>query len=372
LKIWHNIGMNFNALSPSTKSIKSQQLATFGASEPFNDTKVIGVINTNNYSDAVTQVIAGVRSAGGVAKEFKLPELGTLNRTSPLTAHFAESFTALSERNLIALVKTNSLDGVVIISECDPTVLGLLLGCLRTNCPVFVVPQSETGFYKMLEGLDLVIKEFAPPILAAAFKTGFQVVERATKTHSPKRFLTKQALISHRACIASMKMAERLVLANDVKLGDDWFLSKEKGIVQVRGSACEDGGFVQIQDNYPVQFNNQAWVYRTLEDADRGIAQIKQGVVVLQNCEGVDVSIIADAIVEKGLEDKVALVTDGYCKPSKVLTVTHCRGSGFLFIQTGDALEIDLAKGRFNTGVLAKDMKAREKRGEIFTKELMF
>ena len=345
-----------------------------GASEPFSDIKTIGVINTSEACDTSVQVIAGVRSAGSVAREFWLPELGAWNKLNPLTAQYTESFVGLAGRNLLGLVKTNGLDGVVIISCCQETTLGLLMGCLRINCPVYVIPSHNHGLFKMLEGLGMTIENYTYT-LASAFETGKQIVERAVKTHSPKRFFTKQALLSVQSDISGMVMAAKLVRANDTKLPSDWLVSKENGNLMVRGSACEEGGLVKVQENYPTQFNGQAWVYKTLEDADRAISggQIKNGIVVLQNCAGINISIITQAIEQKNLESSVALATDGYCgNPTAVFTVTHCEGTAFSLIQTGDALEIDLGKGRFNTNVGSKDMRQREKRGSITKRELYF
>ena len=392
--------MNFNALSPSTKNLKLAQLSTLGALGPSTDDQFIGVIKTGDVPSALAkQVFAAVKS-GGITQEFTLPEFGYLNRISPLSAHYAESFGNVSGRNLEAVVKANGLDGVVIIGGCEVTVLGMLQACLRINCPVLVIPnvsqnidameiglkQEDIGFWKMLEVFGLCVegasdvKSGSGVQLEVAFKSGTLILERAQKVHAPKRFLTKQVLQTLEVTnLPGAVMMGQLLVNNGVKLGDDWLVNKTNGLVAVKGSACEDGGIVKMGKWTPPQFSGRAWVYKSLEEADRAISsgQVKEGIVVLQNCKGVDVSIIVHAIMKKELQKTVALATDGYCFPLSVFCVTHCSPSSFenqafANIQMGDALEIDLAKGRFNTNVASKDMRVREKRGSAVRREMYF
>jgi dihydroxy-acid dehydratase len=143
-------------------------------------------------------------------------------------------------------------------------------------------------------------------------------------------------------------------------------------LTMVKGGACEDGGYVQPTANTPISISGRAWVYKSLEDADNALSTgaVTDGIVVVQNCVGMDISAVIHTIEGMGKEREIAVATDGLACMTEVMVVQLCRPSAlqnedFANIQMGDHLEIDLAKGRFNTSVLSKDMKHRARRGSV-------
>jgi dihydroxyacid dehydratase/phosphogluconate dehydratase len=166
----------------------------------------------------------------------------------------------------------------------------------------------------------------------------------------------------------------------DIKLSHDFLISSDsKNTVFVRGSAGGNGGYVQTTDNTPLAITGAAWVYEGLEAADSALQSnaIDAGVMVIQACAGEDISIIAHTIMALGRQRDIAIATDGYCETTPVLTVTNVSPNGytdgeFANIQNGDIIEIDTARGRFNTSVSAKDMKIRAKRKIVKQQEVYF
>ena len=402
-QLCYNMVMNFNTFSASTKAILSTKVASLGLMEVTKEAKLVGVISTGNDCKIIPQVIAGIMSQGCVATKFSMPEFGFLQRINPQSAKYAKSYEALVARNLEAFVTINMLDAVVIVSGCEVTTLGLLHACVKINCPVLVVPnivnstdaedagfsQKEIGFFSALEGLTLSLpgatkaKSTTGAQLDIAFRTGQEVTKSAREILTPKRFITKktlQELAQSATNPSGLVMVATLGEPQGVKMGNGWITADKGGnIVRVAGNACEEGGYVMVRPNTPPSFSGRAWAYRGLEDADRAISsgQVTEGIIVVQACADQDISAIIFAIQKRGLTDKVAVITDGYAVSSPVLTVTHCTPStedneAFANIQTGDILEIDLAKGRLNTSVLSKDMKGRQKRGAAFKVAVYF
>jgi len=268
--------------------------------------------------------------------------------------------------------------------------------------------------------------------LQSAFSAGTQIVKNAQNFLTPKKLLTKAPIIHATAVVLaiggsalSLVPLLHLVNENGAKLNHEFFadiaakcpvlsgsysvaavmnelarmtkliekdatlfdgrtvsqhtskiraggfeeLSPTAQLVLCRGTACEDGGYVQFTKDTPTNFKGKAWVYRTLEEADTAIATgaVREGVIVLQDCFGASVTSIIATIEGMGCESTLAVVTDGYAEPSNILVVQKCRpatcdNEAFANIQTDDMLEIDLVRGRFNTSILAKDMKTRSKK----------
>lgn len=389
----------------------------------------IGIIvacEQNSALRTIENVSAGVKSANGAVHVFNMPYLGYLNKINPMTAKYANSFMKLTAKNIEAIIKTNMLDGVVIVSDCDITITGALLGCLRVNCPVLVAypghctyhlslntnaklvkrefdeeqadvqhsthPSHNASnlktFISLIHNFGFVVETFetysrdSGLLIQNAYNTGIKIVENTKNMTLPRKLITKDkfhnavniCLDKNLADFAQIELAAELARANDIKLDHDYITmitkkSSEPKIIMVRGSACDDGGYVQMSDSLPTHFQGTAKVYSSLEEADRAIGNgsIKDGVIVLHNCVDINVSAIVHTIHELGLSDKIAIATDGVCDQTSVLVVQKCtpntyENEAFSNIQTGDVLEINLAKSRFNTSILAKDIKTRAKR----------
>jgi len=429
--------MNYNTLSPSAKTCKKAQM--FSTGQMMTDSEVfhIGIINATegNNGDHVTKnIMAGTRSKGAASTMFSTPRFGFLNQTSPLSMKFTDSFRNLSAANADAIIQSNKLSGVVIVSDCPITASGLLIGCIRTNTPAMVLSLGvnqnlcvsafqevgriatgastqeaqdtiikrsasysghpdflsacSTTFFRALEIIGLSPKGSSNfimnggEILQTSYDIGAKIVKMSKELDSPRRYFTKDSLanlgktlIPQGASVGGLHNIVKLMNACDVKVSHTYwtdFAKDGNNLILVKGGACEDGGFVQPLEDTPISISGRAWVYQNIEDADQAISNgtVTEGVIVLQNCAGMYVSCIKWIIEGMGLSDKIAIVTDGMCGPSNVLCVTMCRptameNEAFANIQTGDVLEIDLAKGRLNTSIPSKDMKIRAKRGTI-------
>ncbi|MCL2569643.1 MAG: dihydroxy-acid dehydratase [Firmicutes bacterium] len=419
--------MNYNTLSPNAKTIKKVQ--SFATGQMVTDSEVlnIAVIATGDIhytQKAVENVVSGIMSKGGVPIVVNIPDFGFLNKVNPYTAKFAREHRKMSMTNGIGIIKTNLVDCVVIVSDCDITTIGLLESCVKCNCPVIVVPMginksfcvdvlrsngkqlariddetklestalprglspqfgTTTSFFLALEKLGFILPEST--ILQTntgswvnmAYRAGIESIERAENVTTPKKILAVKNKFTDAIseCLemgASINGLVSLLNLVDTKNSHSLFadLSKTKGqVILCRGSACDDGGYVQPVESGKVAFSGKAWVYQTLEDADKAISSgaIDEGVIVLQNCVDTNVSGIIYTIEGMNKAGKIAVATDGVAEPSPVLTITLCKPTSlqnedFANIQTADVLEIDLAKGRFNTSISAKDMKVRAKR----------
>jgi len=424
--------MNYNTLTPTEKNIKKAQNFATGHFTTSGEVYNIAIINSGTTADCLlSNVVAGIKQGGAIPLVFNLPGFGFLNKINPAVAKYAQSTSMVIAANTEAIIKTNIIDGVVVISDCDITTAGVLSGCLKCNCPVLVVPngvnpsfdvdflklngravvnateidgQLEKAsllegiqenstthtFFKAIEGFGLALKTASANIylsgkqIALAQKTGKKIVEYAKDLNGPRRLLTKDALMVVAKKIFSDGGAEgfcgfmpiiSLLIQNGNKIPHDFFIDIAKKLpnfplILLRGSACEDGGYAIAKDN--LNFSGKAWVYHTLEDADKAISSgaINEGVIVLQNCVGQNVSCILYAIEGMEKQSQIAVVTDGLVEPSSVLAIVNCRPASnengdFANIQTGDIIELDLAKGRFNTSISAKDMKARAKRNSV-------
>jgi len=141
-------------------------------------------------------------------------------------------------------------------------------------------------------------------------------------------------------------------------------------IILVKGTACENGGYVQPTEKTPIAISGRAWVYESLEEADIALVagNIPDGsVVVVHNCPDTFVSALAYTIEGMDKQSKIAVITDGLCDKTSALVVTRCTpdslaNESFANIQNGDQIDIDLGRGRLNINVLAKEMASREKK----------
>jgi len=414
--------MNYKTLSPTAKILKKQQIFTTGQTMTSGEVQNIGVIvacNMEHATKTIENIKSGIRAKGGAPTTFHMPHLGYINKVNPMTAKYAHSFMLQTSRNIEAIIKPNMLDGVVIVSDCDITITGALLGTLKINCPTLVITTGIYGKYLKhnnvynlfeiatgttgFESIDAAIEDSnshdagsMKTIISVlekiglssdqypngsgahhkcAYEIGEKIVEYAEKLILPKKLLTKdkyataitETFNSMNATVdlSQIELINTLFDANDTRIKS----IEHSGIIQIKGSASEDGGIMQITTDSPTHFTGSAWVYQSLEDADRALlgGSIKEGIIILQNCVNVNVSAIALIIEEMELTDKIAIATDGVCESTATLVIQKCtpntqENESFANIQTGDALEINIAKGRFNTSILAKDIKTRAKR----------
>jgi dihydroxyacid dehydratase/phosphogluconate dehydratase len=424
----YNKHMNFNTLTPSTKVLKKLQSFASGQPVSSKDEPCIAIIKACDFAeskDLIVNIKAGIKTSGGTAFMYSVPYFGFANKTSPMTAKYNQSFFENASSNAQAIIKTNMIDGVVIVTECDITAAGLLHGCLMANCPAIVLPLGksamakntqiaaqvtagkitsaqvddilkeldnttsyQTAFFDMLEKLGFCVegasknRKKGGEQLNAALETGRLAVEITKDIKHPRKVLTKNALqtvtdfaLAEKLSISGLELLFLLFNASDVKTPTDFIAERIEKVsaqntVHVSGTAIGGDGYFQFLTQKPDTFNGKAWVYDNLEDADNALLGGNipaQSVIVLKNCASVDISAFAFAIEAMGREKEIAIATDGVCELTDVLTVTMCSPDSyaneeFMNIQTGDKLTIDTNNGRFNSNILSKEIKNRQKR----------
>jgi len=419
--------MNFNTLSPTARVLKKLQNYTLGMPVSSRDNPSIAVINACDIDEGknlVQNVVAGIRMDADMSVfVHNVPYFGYADKVNPMTAKFTESFRRTSATNAKAIIKTCMADGVVIVTGCEVTAAGLLEGCLEINCPAVVLPLGveDASTVLQLEGtvtsgkitsaaIDEILQNQHLPRVQSSFfilleKLGFCVPSASTNKRggrqamcaleagksavnitrdirTPKKILTKQAwqdvvdfCLTGNHDISGLYLLSVIFSATDNKIsldqvGERIQKTSPSNIARLTGTAVGGYAFCQFNGDKPAAFSGKAWVYQNLEDADRAIHGgnvPNKSVVVLQNCLGMDISCIANAIIGMGRAGDIAIATDGICESTEVLTVTYAlphsyENEEFANIQNGDLLEIDVVKGRFNTNILSKELKTRAKR----------
>ena len=392
---------------------------------------VIGILDcTQNGSTNIKEnLICGIRQAGGLATTFNLTNFTDLQRMAPATAKYADNYHQAVATNTAAIIRTQMLDGVIALVDNCVMGLGVLLGCTKTNCPVLIMPigincqfdttllhaagkiatreikagdvdqiadsyQSQNGtpntdtltldFYRMLAAFELTVPNADKLIantgttLNVALTAGNTIVQMANDIITTKRLISKRTLSenlekyqSNGGSVAGILMFQKIFEMVDLKVAPTMFQSLK--------TTLADQAFVVSGSTAPLTMTGQAWVYSTIADAVTALASnaIDSGIIVLQACTACDVSIVAHTIEAMNKADSIALLTDGYCAATPVLTVAHVSPDGyanqdFANIQNGDNLEIDVTKGRININVNSKDMKLRAKRNILKKRETFF
>jgi dihydroxyacid dehydratase/phosphogluconate dehydratase len=417
----------------STKFIKSAKLGVSG------DANIQHIVILDCVGDAkfTENIKIGIACGGGISSVFSVPNFDYFAKTDPATARYADSFAAVAANMTRSIIKTNLADCVVAAVDCEVAAYGILLGCIKANCPVLFAPVGVSNFdsgifslagrvsarmikaeeaeefvnnyppqngypadsvtaafFSFGERLGLSIPDAhnlpcnSPASLAKAKEIGAKAVNIAATITTPKKLLSNKKVITEIIASAAADginvcgiiKYKKIFELTEIKFPHNFLISNgDKNTVLVRGSAANDGGYIQITPNTPLSFEGKAWVYEGLESADSALQSnaVDTGVMVIQSCAGEDISIIAHTITALGKQRDIAVATDGYCEITPVLTVTNVSPNGytneeFANIQNGDIIEIDAARGRFNTSVSAKDMKIRAKRKIVRQQEVYF
>ena len=423
--------MNLRSFDKSTRLLEQANLTAHGMTmDGENDVLVLGIINCTQNSDSALMhnLVFGVRKANGVALTFNLTNLNYLSRLAPATAKYTRNYIDTVAKNTQALIHTNLLDGVIAVVDNYVMGLGVLEGCTRSNCPVILMPTGINPNYCedlfnapgkiatreiKANGINQVIHAYAHQAgtaptdtlsiaffqLAQAFNlmlpgacdlhfgtgatlnfaltTAAEAVQRADDIITTKRLINKKTLTENLAQYQAnggnatgWLLFQNLLNMVDLKAPVNLFTSL-KGL--------GEQAYVVSNPTAPLNIQGQAWVYRSLTDAITALCSnaIDQGVVVLQNCVDCDVSLIAKTITALQKTDCIALLTDGYCAATSVLTVANVTphafdNQDFANLQNGDIIEIDVAKGRLSVNVSSKDMKLRAKRNITKKHEIYF
>lgn len=423
--------MNLRSYDKSTRTLKAADLATAGLClQTDSNVSLVGIIDCtqNCHPKLIENLTLGVTKEQGAALTFSIQNFSYLKRIMPATAKYARNYTDFVAKSTEAIIRTNMLDCVVAVIDNAIMGLGVLEGCTRTNCPVLLMPVGlnphydesifltagkvalreikstevdhlantyaqqfgiatedtlTTSFLTLVEYLGLILPG-ANQLLAntgecfaLAINTGAEAVKRADDIITTKRLINKKTLAeclekyqANGLPVSGVLLCQKLLELIELKIPNGLFAS-------LKGLA--DEAYVVSQNTAPLTMQNQAWVYRSITDAMSALTSnaIDNGIIVLQNCLDCDVSLVAKTIIAMQKTNEIALITDGYCASTAVLTVANISPNGFdnqdfANIQTGDILEIDVTKGRLNTNISSKDMKVRAKRNIIKKHEIYF
>ena len=325
----HGIRGDFNSASSFFIVAEAMGLSVPGAS-------INKVDSGNQFRSAVATGEQMCKSAKNLISPRKFLTRENLSNATALALSIGADIGALNHFN--NLVKTY-----------DPKIPHNLIAEYTAKTPLLVAPENQNCNYLNKIGLNTIYKKLA----------------------STPKFIDETVIAYN-----GEKLRSILTETEPANLEP---ISKFARTVLCKGSACELGGYAQPTPQTPVTISGKAWVYDDLESADKAIlsGSITSGVIVVKNCADTYVSCIAYAIEGMQKQNEIAIVTDGLCEKTPCLVVTRCTpdtfaNQEFANIQNGDVLEIDLAKGRFNTNVLAKEQKSREKRNTTKKQQIYF
>jgi dihydroxyacid dehydratase/phosphogluconate dehydratase len=421
----------------STRTIKAASISATGTViSSHGDMHHIAILDCVGYDITmlVKSISSGVTQSGNaVVSVFGIENFGYIKSITPATAKYAADYPSAVSKMTDAIIKTNLVDCVVAVIDGDITARGVLMGCIKANCPVVLMPvgvnksydesifgmagkiaireikssevphainkyvtqygispaQTVTdSFFITAENLGLMLpnthdlKWNCGEIFTQAAETGKDAFTRADNITTVKRLLNKKTVAEAiQKSVSAGASADGILKYKKIFEMADLALPTEL-LNPIKGTACGEG-YISLAcrseaANKPF-FEGKAWVYDNIADALTALVSnaIDSGVVVVKNCVGQDVSIITKTIAAMKKQTEIAVATDGCCGASAVLTITNISPNGYINeefanIQTGDILEIDTVKGRFNTDVSAKDMRLRAKRNIVKKQEVFF
>ena len=149
------------------------------------------------------------------------------------------------------------------------------------------------------------------------------------------------------------------------------------GLVVLKGNLAENGALAKRKYSYNGTINGKAKCFDREEDAVEAIysGRIKKGDVVVIRYEGPkggpgmrEILTSAAALVGMGLEEDVAIVTDGrVSNVSRGIVVGNvcpeaADGGKLALVKDGDIIKIDIAGGKVSLEVPSKELQSRQKK----------
>ena len=154
-------------------------------------------------------------------------------------------------------------------------------------------------------------------------------------------------------------------------------LKSSGGLVVLRGNLAPEGCVAKITGHEPQQFEGQARVFNSEEDAFKAVQRrsIKAGDVVVVRYEGPkggpgmrEMLGVTAAIVGQGLGESVALLTDGrFSGATRGLMAGHIApeaavGGPIALLRDGDVVRFDVPRRRLDVRLSAAELRARRTR----------
>ena len=411
--------------------MKQADLAAHGQPLQGNtNATVIGILDCTQSggSAIISNLICGIRQAGGLALTFNIANFNILQRMAPATAKYANNYRDAVATNAAGIIRSQMLDGVVAVVDNYVMGLGVLQGCTQTNCPVLIMPTgindnydarlwevagkiatreikagdiehvadayiNQNGtpsldtltldFYRMAEAFELAVAGATTmpantgAALNLALTTSTTIMQMSNDIITTKRLISKRTMNekleqykNNGGSVAGLLMFQKIFAMVDLKIPTNLYPSLKSNF---------DQAYVVSNSTASLTMAGQAWAYNTIADAITALSSnaIDSGIVVLNTCTDCDVSVVAHTIQAMNKADSIALMTDGLCAATPVLTIANITPDGyanqdFFNIQNGDNIEIDVTKGRINIDVNSKDMKVRAKRNITKKRETYF
>ena len=154
-------------------------------------------------------------------------------------------------------------------------------------------------------------------------------------------------------------------------------LSKDGGIVGLKGNLAPDGGIVKIAGLKKLKFTGIARCFNNEEDAMAAVQnkKYKDGDVIIIRYEGPrggpgmrEMLSTTGAIYGQGKGERVALITDGrFSGATRGFCVGHVGpeaavGGPIALLRNGDVIDIDAKKGTINVRLSRKELAKRRKK----------
>ncbi len=295
---------------------------------------------------------------------------------------------------VVELVKKNikPLDIVRFESFKNAIVVDMAIGA-STNTVLHLPAIANEGQIKLeLEIFDQ-LSRITPNIckLSPASKQHIQDLDAAGGIPAVMKELSKNGLIERECLTVSGEkigdIIEKAKIYNkDVIRDIENPYMKEGGIAILKGSLAPDGAVVKqsaVKENMR-RFIGKAFVFNSEEEATKAVIEgkIKEGVIIIRY-EGPkggpgmrEMLSITSIISGKGLDEKVALITDGrFSGGTRGPCIGHispeaAEGGPIAYVKDGDIIEIDIPSRKIEIRIDEREMEKRKKEIKILKKDL--
>ncbi|HPP29544.1 MAG TPA: dihydroxy-acid dehydratase [bacterium] len=251
---------------------------------------------------------------------------------------------------------------------------------------------KEAGISISLEIFDKISRS-VPNIckISPASKQHIQDLDAAGGISAVMKELASNNLLNTDLLTVSGKKIKEIVenariLNRNVIRSADSPYSPEGGIAILKGTLAPDGAVVKQSavSEKMMKFSGKAMVFNSEEDAMNAVmkGKIKEGVVIIRY-EGPrggpgmrEMLSITSVISGKGLDEKVALLTDGrFSGGTRGPCIGHispeaASGGPIGLVENGDIIEIDIKNRRLDIKVSNEELKKRKEKQKIQVKKL--
>lgn len=319
-----------------------------------------------------------------------LPGNGTIPAIDSRRIHLAK-YTGMK---VVELVKKNikPLDIVKFESFKNAIVVDMAIGASTNTVLHLPAIANEAGIKLELEIFDQLSRK-TPNIckLSPASNQHIQDLDLAGGIPAVMKELSKKGLIEEECLTVSGKkikdiIKEAEVYDRNVIRDIEQPYMKEGGIAILKGSLAPKGAVVKqsaVKDSM-MKFKGKAIVFDCEEDAMKAVIEgkIKEGVIVIRY-EGPkggpgmrEMLSITSAISGKGLDEKVALITDGrFSGGTRGPCIGHvspeaAEGGPIAYVKDGDIIEIDIPNRKLEILLSKEEMEKRKREMKIRKKDL--